>query len=219
MIRFAVKGLKTLLPKGRRYRKIALGPAKGCVMAVDFQSDLKAYMGLFEYELAPHFKRLLKPGSKCFDIGGSGGYHALVMAKAPGARVASFECAHDSAIAMRSVFSKNPGLAIEVVETYIGAEDGDGLMTIDKASREIFTPDVIKLDIEGAEDSALEGALETIKNHRPGFIIEVHGADIEARCVALLRSFNYVIQTIDQGWFLKDPSRGGYNRWIAAYPS
>jgi Methyltransferase FkbM domain len=218
MIRSTVKGVKILLPKGKQHRKIALGSAKGCIMTVDFQSDLKAYLGIFEYELTPHFKRMLKPGSNCFDIGGSGGYHALLMARTCGARVASFECEHHSADDMRSMFAKNPGLAIEVIETYVGAKDGDGLMTIDRAAHEVFVPDVIKLDIEGAEYSALEGALETIKKHRPGFIIEVHSADIEAGCTALLHEFNYVVKTIDQGWFLKDPYRRGYDRWIAAYP-
>src|ERR1700752_73320 len=218
MIRPVVRGFKALLPSGREYRKIARGPAKGCVMAVDFRSDLKAYLGMFEYELTPHFKRMLKPGSTCFDIGGSGGYHSLVMAKATGGRVASFECNHDGAEEMRRIFAQNPGLSIEVIEAYVGAKNGDGFITIDKAARDFFVPNVIKLDIEGAEDSALEGSSETLANHHPALIIEVHGADKEANCIALLHSFGYDIQVINPGWFLKDPFRGGYNRWLAAYP-
>lgn len=218
MIRPVVQGLKSLLPKGRKYRKVARGPAKGCVMAVDFRSDLKAYLGIFEYELTPHLKKMLKPGSTCFDIGGSGGYHALLMAKTSGARVASFECEHDGAEEMRRVFAKNPGLAVEVVEAYVGAKNGDGLITIDKAARDLFAPDLIKMDIEGAEDSALEGASETLAKHRPCLVIEVHGVDKEAKCVALLRSFNYAVEVINQGRFLRDPYRRGYNRWLAAYP-
>lgn len=218
MVRPVVRGIKTLLPKGRRYRKIALGLARGCVMDVDFRSDLKAYLGIFEYELMPHFKQMLKPGSSCFDVGGSGGYHALVMAKTSGARVASFECEHNGVEEMRRIFAQNPSLAIEVIEAYVGAENGDGLITIDKAARELFVPHLIKLDIEGAEDSALEGASETLAKHRPCFVIEVHGADKEAKCTALLRSFNYAVKIVNQRRLLKDPYRGGYNRWLAAYP-
>jgi hypothetical protein len=192
--------------------------AAGCIMAVDFRCDLKAYLGIYEYELLPHFKRMLKPGSKCFDIGGRDGYHALIMAKTSGAKVACFECEHNLTEAMRRTFAKNPKLSIQVIESYVGMEDGNGLITIDKASHEIFVPDLIKLDIEGAEDIALAGAKETLAKHRPYLIIEVHGADKEENCISLLRSLHYIVHIIDQGWFLKDPARGGYNRWLAAYP-
>jgi Methyltransferase FkbM domain len=217
MIRPLVRGLKEVLPKGKRYRKITRGLARGGVMAVDFRSDLRAYLGVFEYELTPHFRRMLKSGSTGFDIGGQGGYHALMMAKTSGARVAAFECEHVSAEEMRKVFAQNPDLSIDVVEAYVGAENGNGLITIDKAAHELFVPDVIKIDIEGAEDAALEGATETLANHRPSLIIEVHGAEKEAKCITLLRSFNYTIRVVDQGWVLKDHARAGYNRWLAAY--
>ena len=42
-------------------------------MAVAFRSDLKAYLGIFEYQLTPHFKKRLKSGSTGFNIGDQGG--------------------------------------------------------------------------------------------------------------------------------------------------
>jgi hypothetical protein len=33
--------------------------------------------------------------------------------------------------------------------------------------------DVIKVDVEGAEVEAVEGALETIRKHRPNLVIEI----------------------------------------------
>lgn len=219
MVRPAIRTLKSLLPKGRQYRKLPVGMAAGCTMAVDFSCDLKAYFGLYEYELLPHFRRMLKPGSNCFDIGGRDGYHALIMAKTSGARVASFECEHSAAEEMRHTFAQNPSLSIRVIESYVGDTIGNGFITIDEASHEIFTPDLIKLDIEGAEDVALAGASRTLAEHRPCLIIEVHGADKEAKCVSILRSFNYTVRIVNQGWLLKDPARGGYNRWLAAYPN
>jgi len=92
-----------------------------------------------------------------------------MMANKSRGKVISFECDHDAAEDMRGTFAQNSRLAIQVVESYVGAVNGPGYITIDRASRELFTSDVI----------------------------------------------NVVIS--DQAKFLKDPARGGYNRWLAAY--
>jgi hypothetical protein len=38
-------------------------------------------------------------------------------------------------------------------------------------------PDLIKIDVEGAEADVLDGAKETIQNYRPILIIELHGTN------------------------------------------
>ena len=219
MERAVIKSVKTLLPKGKHYRKLLLGPAAGCVMALDFSSHLKAYLGIYEYELLPHLKRMVTRGTNCFDVGGRDGYDALMLANMSRGKVISFECEHDAAQDMRRTFAKNSKLSIEVVESYVGSENGPGLTTIDQASRELFPPDFIKLDIEGAEDTALQGASETLAKHRPGLIVEVHGADKEEHCISILSRFGYNIVIVNQGKLLRDPARRGYNRWLAAYPA
>ena len=219
MIQSCLRPLKRLLPKGKRYRKLLLGPAAGCVMDFDLQLQLRLYFGVYEFELLPHFKRMVRPGANCFDVGGRDGYDALMMAKLSNGNVASFECDHKEGEHMRRTFAQNPGLSIQVIESFVGSEDSEGHTTIDRASRDLFVPDFIKLDIEGAEDIALEGASETLAAHRPSLIIEVHGADKEERCISVLRRFGYRITIVNQSRFLKDSARTGYNRWIAAYPN
>jgi Methyltransferase FkbM domain len=186
-------------------------------MALDFRHHLKAYLGIYEYELLSHFKRMVTRGTNCFDIGGRDGYDALMMANLSRGRVASFECDHVAAEEMRQTFAQNPKLSLQVVESFVGTEGALGQTSIDRASRELFVPSFIKLDIEGAEDMALDGAEETLEKHRPNLIIEVHGADKEEKCISTLRRFGYSITIVNQGKLLQDPARLGYNRWIAAY--
>jgi len=38
-------------------------------------------------------------------------------------------------------------------------------------------PDVIKIDVEGAEVDVLSGAIETLRRHRPRLVIELHGTN------------------------------------------
>ncbi len=218
MIQTALRLLKKILPKGKRYRKLLLGPAAGCVMEIDFGSRLRTYFGVYELEMNRHFKRMVERGANCFDIGGRDGYDALMMANMSRGKVASFECDHVEAENMRKTFAKNPNFSIQVIESFVGKECSAGHITIDSASRQLFPPNFIKIDIEGAEDQALEGATETLAQHRPSLIIEVHGADKEERCLSILRQFGYRVAIVNQNRFLKDPARSGYNRWIAAYP-
>ena len=52
-------------------------------------------------------------------------------------------------------------------------------------------PDVIKVDIEGAEAFMLAGSQETLRRHRPDLLIELHGAKPAQNVFALLNSLGY----------------------------
>lgn len=66
-------------------------------------------------------------------------------------------------------------------------------------------PDFIKIDVEGAEEFALKGAIELIKRKRPYLMIEVHSPDIGKRCVEILKSFYSNITVLETG---KHPENG-----------
>lgn len=203
-----------LLPGGTRPRRLLLGPAAGCVMGIDLHHQLKVYFGLYEAELAPHLKALIRPGARCFDVGGQGGYDALIMAKASGGPVVSFECDPRAAQAMRETFARNPAYQIRTVETFVGGIDDARHMTIDSAAREFFVPDFLKLDIEGMEDEALAGAARVLSERKPGLIVEVHSAEKEEHCLGLLRSHGYSPLIVDQRRWLRDYRPLGHNRWL-----
>ncbi|MGH7269466.1 MAG: hypothetical protein ACREJ3_03465, partial [Polyangiaceae bacterium] len=139
-----------LLPAGSRPRRIPFGPAAGCVMPIDFRHQTRLYLGLYEVELLKHFRALVSRGANCFDIGGRDGYDALLMAKRSRGRVLSVECERASATIMRETFRMNP-YSIDVVEKFVCGYDDDEHVTLDSLARDTFTPDVIKMDIEGAE--------------------------------------------------------------------
>lgn len=58
-----------------------------------------------------------------------------------------------------------------------------------------FSPDIIKIDVEGTEHLVLEGARSTIQNSRPLILLEKGPS--EARCKAVLREWGYEFYEFD----------------------
>lgn len=59
-------------------------------------------------------------------------------------------------------------------------------------------PDIIKLDIEGAEHLFLEGAKETIRKYKPIFYIELHSEFCALKCTELLVKEGYSLEVLTE---------------------
>lgn len=150
--------------------------------------------------VAPGIEVEAKPGDVVVDGGGCWGDTALYFAQKVGAtgQVHVFEFSPENIELMQFNLSKNPELAPRIHlqqaavwnrsdETLRFAEAGPGtslgagglkagtLSIDDWATREnIVKVDFIKLDIEGAEAQALEGASRVIQQHRPTLAVALY---------------------------------------------
>jgi FkbM family methyltransferase len=57
-------------------------------------------------------------------------------------------------------------------------------------------PDVIKLDVEGAEVAVLEGARATLAGSGPALLVSTHSAELKRRCRELLESLGYSVEPL-----------------------
>jgi len=60
-------------------------------------------------------------------------------------------------------------------------------------------PDLIKIDVEGAEELVLKGGLELLKRKKPVLMIEVHSHGIGKRCYELLKNTYQKIYVFETG--------------------
>ena len=179
--------------------------------------------------------RLVTPELAAVDIGANYGVYTVAMLKA-GARVVAFEPLRECADALR-LFSKRCAGRLTVHETALSDQPGSatlhlphdssraltGLATLAPMSTrhedrqvELRTLDsyeladvrLIKIDVEGHEQSVIRGAERTIAaNHRPSLLIEVEQQRLDrpiGEVFAQLTGLGY------EGWFL----RGG-RLWAA----
>lgn len=64
------------------------------------------------------------------------------------------------------------------------------------AAGEAPPPQLMKIDVEGAELLVLRGALHTIRTHHPEIFAEVHSPALLSQCVGLLQLEGYTIEDI-----------------------
>jgi FkbM family methyltransferase len=79
--------------------------------------------------------------------------------------------------------------------------------------RQLPGPDVVKIDVEGAELDVLLGASNTLKKHKPRIFLEVHSSELEHSCLETLLTRGYEFHR-------RKPTHGadGYPRHVIAFP-
>jgi FkbM family methyltransferase len=68
-------------------------------------------------------------------------------------------------------------------------------LTLDAAAEQYGTPDLVKLDVEGAENLVLEGGRNVMTENRPVLLVEVHGQERCGRFYELMKGYNYRCET------------------------
>lgn len=161
--------------------------------------------GLIEPGVTRLFLDLVEPGMVVFDVGAHLGYFSL-LARRLGATVRSFEPSAVAISLLRrnvggsaqvipkglwsesgSLLLKDFGAKHSAVNTFLEPKDASlrnpervqpaGVLSLDDyVSASGLVPDLIKLDVEGAEAEVLIGGRATIRNGRPIITMEVGDA-------------------------------------------
>ncbi len=165
--------------------------------------------------------RELSSGKVAYDIGANIGFFTIIAARevGPQGRVIAFEPLPDNVRWLRHNADLNGFSQVDVVEAAVGAQPGTvsleaggagvwarisetgehavRMLRLDDAIADgsLPPPDVVKMDIEGAEVQALEGMRDTLVNHRPTVIVELHGT--LAPVTDALRAAGYGFERID----------------------
>lgn len=164
-----------------------------------------------EYEA---FKAAVRPGATVLDVGANVGAYTALFAQwaGPSGRVIAFEPAPAAVAGLRELVRLN-GLAdrVEIEESAVAGSVGTAAFTSDAASganalaaqpgspgtitvrttsldafcdARALSPDVVKIDVEGAELDVLRGARRTLASPRIAAFVEFHPSAWRSRGIA-----------------------------------
>ena len=206
--RFVPEG--TLLPvlrgpaRGLRwYAGAAPGPSKG--LSVLWNRSEPAQLAAAA--------RLAAGAACCLDIGAHTGLYTLVFARAA-RRVVAFEPWPRNLSWLHRTLEANRVANATVLPWAVARETGilsfregpyNSMGRLDAAgdhpvfaiglddfiARDGGKPEVLKIDVEGAEVDVLRGGLGYLRERRPALLLSVHGADKREECLALARDLGY----------------------------
>ena len=177
---------------GTRVRR---GPAAGLRFT---GGDHVGYLlGVSEPAVQDALVRYLNPGSVMFDVGANAGFLTLLGCRLVGSsgQVHAFEPIAANADVLRANLTRNEFTNATIHQVALADTSGEVRMAIEtrrgtsairargetvvSAARaddlRLPPPTLVKIDVEGAERSVLDGMRGILAEHRPVLVIEVHG--------------------------------------------
>ncbi len=186
---------------------------------------VRVLMGTYEQELTHLLVKSLDDGGVFWDIGAHAGYYSMVAAQLVGrtGEIVAFEPSPRNVHYLNCNMERNRIETVRVVPKAVdGAvnmrtfndsggsgrgslvETGDGIqveaITIDhflEENPESRLPDVIKIDVEGAEVGLLHGAGKLFERKRPVLFLSLHGPEITETCRAWLNDHDYAFKHLE----------------------
>lgn len=184
------------------------------------------WLGTYELPVQNCLVRELKEGDVFYDIGANAGFFSLLGSKCVGDKghVFAFEPLRENIENLKSQLELNQAVNCTIVETAVsdqvgevqfceGSETTTGhiksmesnegrvsvvkTITLDEFTKNNRPSDFIKMDIEGAEVLALQGALGLLtKPNPPKFLIELHGDNNSKKVCEIFEKENCFLYTM-----------------------
>jgi FkbM family methyltransferase len=172
------------------------------------------WLGTYEREKQRILSRLVAPGAIAYDIGAQAGFFTLALSRLTGSQghVFAFEPDPQNASALRRHVAINGLKNVSIIQAAVSADNGligfhgssatsrisdESKYMVPSISLDQFVkygfpvPDVVKMDIEGAEVLALNGATSILERKATKWLIDTHGDDLFAACRSILAGFKY----------------------------
>jgi FkbM family methyltransferase len=188
-----------VLPAAPRSVRVLSGVGCGIRLVIEPRAEKFYWTGAHEPAVQQQLVRLLRPGSTFWDVGAHIGFFSLIASRIVGheGRVHAFEPLPENIARLERSLALNEGSANVAIHPWAVADvvgevplypDVSSLMggliggpgvsivvrgvTLDALANDLGLPDLIKVDVEGAESRVLAGGKQLLAQHSVPLIME-----------------------------------------------
>jgi FkbM family methyltransferase len=199
--------------------RVQFGPLRGAIC----EEDLDKVLGIYELHVQEMLKATLTQGDVVYDVGGHHGYHSVLASKLVGdtGKVYVFEPLPENCDAIARVVSANDcgnctvlpvAVSDRIGQTplFFGPDDsqpsiltrpGGSLMvettTLDDFAFRHQRPNLVKVDVEGAEYAVLLGARQLLGTDPPiTWVIELHTNEVREAVRSVFDHHGYRVEEV-----------------------
>lgn len=211
------------LGKERKGRRIPFGLYQGLTLSIDPRTDMSFYLGFYERETMPWLRAAGRTARSLIDVGaGCGELSIWGLAHTTMERVV----AYDSSPERWHLFHENVRLngfdhdprLVTVEEKFLGGEHRE---VADEVFGDLPEPILLKVDVDGGEQSILEKMQNSLLHKRFLVLIETHSKELDEVCFQILTEAQYSAVRITPAWWriiLPEYRPLPFNQWIVAEP-
>jgi FkbM family methyltransferase len=198
---------------------ILSGPGRGSKW-IARACEANSWYGTYERAKIGRLVKMLRPDTVFFDLGANAGYYSVIAA--PRCRqVYAFEPLPESLGYLRRHIALNQLANCTAIEAAAGDFDGpvhfsksftkyegqisdDGELSVVSVRLDTFcqthpAPDLLKIDVEGAELAVLRGAEQLLIERRPAIFLATHSNELDKQCRSFLTERGYKLEQLEPG--------------------
>lgn len=197
---------------------IVQGPARG-IFWVAGSGLMNFWLGTYERDKVDAFHRELSTGAVVYDVGANVGIYTVLACRmvGPKGRVFAFEPAtvnlfflnrhvrlnrfSNCTVVSKAVSSRNGTVSFDTGKgPCLGKIADHGSLQVPAVTIDWFVaegnpaPQLMKIDVEGAECEVLLGARECLAVSKPVLFLATHGEEVHKRCCCLLKGLGYRLE-------------------------
>lgn len=220
------------------------GPLGGKAWIRFMRTTNESYIiGNYEAPIQKTLAKYLRPKMVFYDVGANGGFFSLLGAALVGSngKVVAFEPHPATAKQLKRQMRVNNMLHVDVVVAAVSDKIGTAKLsddtssdmlslvdahkakrtitvrttTIDHETKTRALPDLIKIDVEGAEIDVLRGAYHLICTKKPILLVELHSPEVAVQYDEMVAKLGYRTQDLTGNTI--SASKSG-ERFVVSYP-